>query len=272
VVLQKGAVIAGRVLDETGEPLVDVRVMAMQKAPTPPSAVAGRERLIPTGAGGQTNDLGEFRLFSLPAGEYYVQAMPHFGGSSAARATTTLPTYFSGTADVRGAQPIAVGAGQTAGDIEIRMIGAPAFQVSGVVLDEARRPVANAMVRLTIDDPTGGPTFMMGLPHHARTDRSGTFSINNVTSGTYTLLAEAPVLISGSPDATGGVAATGGGGFTSFGVSSGWVGGTISAGVITETGNGATIQYRDDTATRVPITINQANVTGLEVIVRSPLR
>jgi hypothetical protein len=51
-----------------------------------------------------------------------------------------------------------------------------------------------------------------------------------------------------------------------------FVGGTIGGGVITETSSGTTIQYRDDTATRVSITITQASVTGLEVVVRSPPR
>jgi hypothetical protein len=41
---------------------------------------------------------------------------------------------------------------------------------------------------------------------------------------------------------------------------------------MTETSNGTTIQYRDDTATRVPVTVNQANVSGLEVVVRPPAR
>jgi hypothetical protein len=277
VTLQKGAVIVGRVLDEAGEPLVDTRVVAMRRPAGPPSATSIREDLlIPAGPGAQTNDLGEFRLFSLPPGEYYVQAMPRpdFGGSPAPRATTMLPTYFPGTSDPVAAQPISVGAGQTSGDVVIRMIGAPAFHVSGVVLDEAGRPVVNAMVRLIVDEPTGQPTFMMGRwsQSQSRTDTSGKFTINNVTNGTYTLLAAAPVVISGPADGRGAGVAASGGSVMSFGVSGGFVSETIGGGIITETSNGTTIQYRDDTATRVPIIVNQANVNGLEVIVRPPSR
>ena len=75
--LQRGAVIAGRVLDEAGEPLVNLRVMAMRQLPSGVRyAPTSRPALFPAGSGGQTNDLGEFRLFGLPPGDYYVQAAP----------------------------------------------------------------------------------------------------------------------------------------------------------------------------------------------------
>jgi hypothetical protein len=270
VTLQKGAVIVGRVLDEAGEPLVEARVMAMRK-PGPPSAIRS-DVLFPVGPDAQTNDLGEFRLFSLPAGEYYVQAMPrHDFDRPHARATTLLPTYFPGTSDPAAAQPISVAAGQTWGDVVIRMIGAPAFHVSGVLLDEAGRPVVNALVKLIADESTARPRFMMGPWGQTRTDASGKFSIDNVTNGTYTLLAIAPVVISGPADGRAG-GANGGGSFTSFGWSGGVVGGSIGAGVMTETSNGITTQYRDDTATRVPITVSETNVGGLEVLVRPAAR
>jgi protocatechuate 3,4-dioxygenase beta subunit len=273
VTLYKGAVIVGRVIDEAGEPLAEVRVVAMRKPAAPPSAPTAiqRERLIPAGRDGQTNDLGEFRLFSLPPGEYYVQAMPRsdFGGSSA-RATTLLPTYFPGTPDPVAAQSISVGAGQTSGDVVIRVISVPAFHVAGVVLDEAGRPVVNAMVRLLLDEPGGRPMVMMGRLSQSRTDTSGKFTLNNVTSGTYTLLAAAPVVISRPATAAGG--GIGANGVTWFGIGGGVNSGTVGAGVMTETSNGTTIQYRDDTATRVPIVVNQSNVSGVEVIVRRPAR
>ena len=276
VMLQKGAVIVGRVLDQAGEPLADARVVAMRKPSVPPRATSiGPNLMLPAGPGAQTNDLGEFRLFSLPPGEYYVQAAPgaNFGGSLAPRATTMLPTYYPGTSDPVAAQPIRVGAGQTSGDVAIRMIVASAFQVSGVVLDEGGRPVSNAMVRLMADRSPGPPmSMMMGPWNQSRTDTSGKFTINNVTNGTYTLLAAAPLVMSGPTDGRGGGVGAASGGFTWFGISGGAMGGAIGGGVTTETSNGTTIQYRDDTATRVPITVDEANLSGLEVIVRPPAR
>jgi hypothetical protein len=87
-------------------------------------------------------------------------------------------------------------------------------------------------------------------------------------------MAAAPVVVAAPPIASGGIAPTGGrgGGSTSFGIRGGFVGAGIGGGVITEMIGADTIQYRDDTATRMSITVNQASVTGLEIIVRSPAR
>jgi Carboxypeptidase regulatory-like domain len=286
VLLQKGAAIAGRVLDDSGEPVVDVRVVAMQSPRGAPN-----ERSIahlPLGGQGhqdQTNDLGEYRLFGLPAGEYIVQAMPtplpEFGAISG-RATMIVPTYFPASPDPKAAQTISVGAGQIAGDITIRMVGVAAFQVSGVALDEARRPVANAMVRLMANERAADSPFTMAPWNQVRTDASGRFSIANVPSGTYTLMAIAPVVLQGPHIAMGGQGphiamggavmggpAMGGPGAGSFGISGGFVGGPGGGGITMETNGAGTFQYVDDMATQVPITIDQESVTGLEIVVRS---
>lgn len=71
--LQRGAVIAGKLLDPAGDPLPEARVMALRRV-SPPGAPP---RLMPAfGPGQPTNDLGEFRVSGLPPGEYFVAAMP----------------------------------------------------------------------------------------------------------------------------------------------------------------------------------------------------
>jgi hypothetical protein len=91
VLLQRGAVITGRVFDAEGQPLAEAQVLALRR---PPGALASIRRLIPGGPMTQTNDLGEFRLFSLPPGEYYLQASPHSGPSmnAAAAGLVLAPT------------------------------------------------------------------------------------------------------------------------------------------------------------------------------------
>jgi hypothetical protein len=172
---------------------------------------------------------------------------------------------------VLAAQPIAVSAGQTSGDVVIRMITASAFEVSGVVVDEAGRPVENAMVRLVMDDSTPLAMFMIGSLSHARSDASGKFSVGNITSGTYTLLAVPPVVLPGPAGRRGAQGGANGGFISAMAFSSG-AGAGAGGGVMTETRDGTTIQYRDDTATRMPITVDQANLSGLQVVVRPPAR
>jgi Carboxypeptidase regulatory-like domain len=96
--LQKGAVIAGKILDAAGEPLTDARIMAMRRTNVNAS---NAPRLLPAAGGSQqTNDLGEFRIAGLAAGDYVVVALPQggpaFGGPAVtltANGTATTNTY-----------------------------------------------------------------------------------------------------------------------------------------------------------------------------------
>ena len=67
--LPRGGIIAGRILDEFGDPTSDVQVMAMRY-----QYVQGRRQLGPAGRIATTNDIGEYRLFALPPGQYFVSA------------------------------------------------------------------------------------------------------------------------------------------------------------------------------------------------------
>jgi hypothetical protein len=178
-----------------------------------------------------------------------------------------LPTYFPNAPDAQAAHPVTVAAGQTSGDIVVRIISAAAFEVSGVVFDDAGRPVENAVVRLDVSDPAGWSPLMMARWNQGRTDASGRFTISDMTNGSYTLLAIAPVVISGAQKSWSAGGAAGSGGVTFSGVS-----GSMGGGVLTESNDGRTVEYRDDRATRVPVTIQDANVSGLEVVVRRPGR
>jgi hypothetical protein len=66
--LPRGSVVSGRVYDQDGEPMVGVmvRVMRYQYA-------QGARQLMPGGAG-QTDDRGQYRIWGLNPGEYYVTA------------------------------------------------------------------------------------------------------------------------------------------------------------------------------------------------------
>jgi protocatechuate 3,4-dioxygenase beta subunit len=272
VTIQRGAAIVGRVLDENGEPIANAHVMAWRRPPVPNgAAAAGRLGLIPAGSAAQTNDLGEFRLFGLAPGEVYVQATsgPDFGRSASPRPTVPLATYFPGIADVVGAMPITLAAGQTSGEITIRMVSAPAFQISGVITDEGGRPVENALVRLLLERTPGEPPMpFMGRMQSARSDKAGNFTISGVVNGSYTLLAIAPVLLSTRDAGRGGAAGAGmSTSFTSGTVTGGVVSGFIGGGVTTETVKGVTTQYRDDAGTRVAVTVHDASVAGVEVVV-----
>jgi protocatechuate 3,4-dioxygenase beta subunit len=253
--MQRGGVIAGRITDERGEPVTDARVFGLRRPP------ANRGDLfLPVGSA-QVNDLGEFRLL-VPPGEYFVQASTSpigFGNVTSSRATTVVPTYFPGTPDQLAAQSIIVESGQTYPDVVIRLIEAPAFHVSGIVRNEAGRPVANALVRVAPEGARARMPYLGGPSMQAHTDAAGRYSITNITAGAYTLTAIAPIVVTRTP-----VPASGGGG----GVALETVSGSTGGGVTTENRSGVTTEYRDDRGTQVPITIGDASIDDLAVVVR----
>ena len=72
--LPRGSVIGGHVLDEDGDamPGVMVRVMRYQY-------LQGERRLTPAG-NGQTDDKGQYRVWGLMPGDYYINAVARGGG------------------------------------------------------------------------------------------------------------------------------------------------------------------------------------------------
>ena len=207
----------------------------------------------------QTNDLGEFRVAGLAPGEYIVAAMPvgfrGFGGpgvtpavpqpSSGAARTTTVRTFYPGTADQAGAQAVTVAAGSEVGNVVFMMQSAPAFRVSGVVVDESGAPVEGAMVML-MGDPMAG--FMPGPAGNGRSDSSGRFAIDDVPAGTYR--ANASIMMSVTSRGSGGIGA----------VSGGFVSIASSAGPISSMEQSAEVVVTD------------SDVSGLRVVARRPIR
>jgi len=249
ITLLRGGAIAGRVTDATGEPQAEVRVMALQRVQNGPPMP------VPTGPGAQTDDLGAYRVYGLAPGQYYLQviAQPMMGPFSvvAARPTVSIPTYYPAARAIDGAQTITVTAGETVKDADIRVIETAAFQIAGIVIDETGAPVAGAAVSVMSDrNPASGMPFMFAPPSNATTNADGTFSVPNLSSGTYIVSAGMPM--TGGPVRSGGIGATavsGVSGFTNFA--------TWSVGP-----NGISFPGRGN---QERITITDANIEGVRI-------
>ena len=176
--LPRGGVIAGRILDEFGDPVSDVQVSVIRY-----QYAAGGRRLVTAGRTGMTNDMGEFRVFALPAGDYYVSAL--------LRNTTTgdtddrsgyAPTYYPGTADITTAQRLTIGLGQTISDITLPLMAVRAARVSGMAIDSEGRPMPGSVLvvqRLSI--------ALRGINATGQVRPDGSFTIDGVAPGDYTL-------------------------------------------------------------------------------------
>jgi hypothetical protein len=178
--LPRGSVIAGRIVDEFGEPISDVQVAAQRY-----QYFQGRRRLTPAGRTAATNDIGEFRVFGLAPGQYYLSAtlrnMQMMTDSD--DRSGYAPTYYPGTSDAQTAQKITLGVGQTIGDLAMTLIPARTARVSGSAVDGQGRPLAGFIMMIQ----RSGGGFMGSGGGQTRPD--GTFSIGGVAPGEYTLQA-----------------------------------------------------------------------------------
>jgi hypothetical protein len=198
--LPRGAVITGHVTDEFGDPVPSARVTLMRQ-----QFRLGQRTLTPANSA-MTNDIGEYRIFGLPPGQYYISAMPQqtlfvtgpvgggFGAFEGEEARNGYaPTFYPGTADATAAQKITLGLAQTLSEINIVLIAARTATISGIAVDAEGRPMSG-FVQIV---PRGGMTGLGGPGGPLRSD--GTFSIPNVAPGTYVLRANRPPVNTSGP-------------------------------------------------------------------------
>jgi hypothetical protein len=179
--LQRGGVIAGRIFDQYGDPLAGTRVQVLRSR-----TVQGRRRLQSVGAPDLTDDTGAFRMYGLPPGEYYVATMVGLGD----QVKRDPPAYYPGTANFAEAQAIRLGAGVEA-SADFQMPPIRNARVAGIVVNSAGLPVA-ANVSLTSDSVSIGPSLdgsAAAMSIHGDADPDGTFTLENVPPGPYTLSA-----------------------------------------------------------------------------------
>jgi len=196
VVAARAAAIEGRVIEDTGKPIAELTVTAERLADTGGQPTAERSYSA------KTDDLGRFRVHTLPAGRYRVSTTPPSPASGAR-------LYFPGTEKIEDAGILPIAAGQTADNLtfvlttgslpaiaaeamatqELETLSAPPrggtwAQITGrVTRSDAGQPIANAAVKLS---SSGGV-----LLRTAWTDGAGQYSFSRVIPGTYQLVVAA---------------------------------------------------------------------------------
>jgi len=179
--LPHGAIVTGRIVDENGEPAPDVQVAVVRF-----QYVNGRRQFLPSRSV-TTNDIGEFRLFAIPPGQYYVSATLRFTNGAPNDAVSDdragyAPTYFPGTPNVGEAQRITLGIGQTIGDINIALSPTRLARISGAAVDSSGKPLGGGMLMV---GQLSGSIVMTATGNQIRPD--GTFSVGNLAPGDYVL-------------------------------------------------------------------------------------
>jgi protocatechuate 3,4-dioxygenase beta subunit len=182
--LTPGAAINGRIVDEDNDPVAGVFV-----TPQRWGYQQGKRQLLPYG-GATTDDRGQYRIFGLAPGRYYISAT--YRGPNAfmpanqdAKETseTYAPTYYPGVYDVGQAAAVDLKAGDDIAGVVFRLAKVHAVSVSGFVRGSDGQPIKSASIQLL---PRRG--MFSGFDMQMRmTDEKGAFSIGGVMPGAYVL-------------------------------------------------------------------------------------
>lgn len=181
-------ILSGRVIDEDGAPVVDAAVTALGM-----QVRRGQRKLFAI-ATVQTNDLGEYRLYDLRPGRYYVRAASqeqYVKGKERPKSNDTglvrrayAAVFYPGTSDAKEAVAVTVPSGQEVPLADMTLVPTSAVSVRGHVFNAiSGKPLNGCCVFLVpgggvvLDD--NGPGWLAGP--------DGAFEIDNVVPGSFIL-------------------------------------------------------------------------------------
>jgi hypothetical protein len=182
-----GGVIRGRVLDSNGQFLTNATVQALSRV-----FHNGISSLQPI-ATRATDDRGEYRLFGIPAGDYFLSAMPRPTVARPASGTARdMRTFFPSAASITTATPVKLSVGEEIVGMDILLAARLQASISGRVVSDLTPPMPEAKAHLHLvprdlnvpDDPGARAEVSVQLKPTA-----AEFEIPNVEPGAYDLFA-----------------------------------------------------------------------------------
>jgi protocatechuate 3,4-dioxygenase beta subunit len=157
------SVISGRVLREDGEPITGAEVQAIRWT----QEGRGQQMRV---ASARTNDLGQYRLYGLTPGIYYVAAHYDAEESSGGIERTDsqvdesyVKTFYPDTTDPSGATPISVAAGAEVDAIDIDLLKSAGKLVTSLML-----PIRTEEDKETEQEQNSNPAILQPIAAEAR--------------------------------------------------------------------------------------------------------
>jgi len=185
--------VTGNIRDQAGRPVVGAPVQLLK-----PSFNAIGQRSFQSVGSARTDDRGEYRLYWITPGRYYLAAGSDPGPGSGPRGARGSPnevqgdvfslTYFPGVTDISQAAPVEVLPDQEVSAIGMVVARQQRRSVRGRVIDgRTGQPPASINIGLEYQNLTGGfGSFSSGQSYDRAT---GAFELRNVVPGLYAITA-----------------------------------------------------------------------------------
>lgn len=165
-------VITGRVTDQDGDPIRAIQVVAMTYHYT----LKGRQ--LQERRSATTNDVGEYRIFDIPLGKYFIKTVPR--GMQVHRepedADSYASVYYPGMPEASAANAVEVGAGREVSGIDFMLRKARYATIRGRIV--APEGAANISVGLMTTSDNGTSTSTTNTK-----DKEGKFEIVGIAPG-----------------------------------------------------------------------------------------
>jgi protocatechuate 3,4-dioxygenase beta subunit len=178
--LPRGGVVAGRLVDEDGDPVSGATVRLLRQR-----YVSGQRRLSSSvAAPDTTNDRGEFRIYGIPPGTYFLsgtQAEPGEPGRppNGLDSRDAVTTFYPGTPSPERAQPVTVAPGQEVSGLTMR--SPPPPRVASISVTLPMSGGQRATLELTRLLATGASNIRRG----GGPGPDGSFTWMNLPPGEY---------------------------------------------------------------------------------------
>jgi len=202
--------ISGRIRDSAGQPATGISVQLLKSTYN----VGGQRVFQPAGAA-RTDDRGDYRLYWITPGRYYLFAggfipgvtSSSLGSPNEIAADTISPTFYISASDIAQATVIDLKPAADIGGVDLFLPRPQLYRIRGRLIDGRNGQYAPAAsVTLVTPTPTGvnfGSTSSQSF-----NPQDGTFEIRDVTPGLHVVRAQVSISSTAVTPATGGIVST----------------------------------------------------------------
>jgi len=184
--------VSGRVRDNRGQPAVGIQVQVLK---TTYNSMG--QRSFQSAGSSRTDDRGEYRLFWVTPGHYYVMAS-NFANPNAAIVISSpnevssdgiAPTFYPGSMDISQAAKIDLKSGADIGGVDVIVSRQPAYRIRGRLVD-IRNGQSPAAASITLVTPFLAGGTNNSTSNQSYNGREGTFEIRDVSPGPHIVRAQ----------------------------------------------------------------------------------